>query len=114
MTHIGAPHMVDALGLIAGAIGVSTAIWLQLVTRRRCPPRYVVSFLILGTSLIMLNLEPVWPTADNGIYYSRIAAYVMLIVGQVALGIHVWRESPVEMPHETMSRIWHGNGNGGK
>jgi len=86
------PKWVSAVGMASGALGVSIAIWLQLVTRRRVDPVYVLSFLGCGVTLVLLNLDAVWGDAA-GATIVRGAVYLALLGVEAYLGYRVWRES---------------------
>jgi len=114
MGHFGAPHWVDLLGLLSGSAGVCIAIWLQLVTPRRVRPRYVIGFLVLGSSLMLINLEPIIPENGNAILVARAMSYLTLLVLQTLLAYHVWQEAEVSPVQDTREWLFDENGNGGK
>ena len=94
------PHWVDTLGLVAGGLGVSIAVWLQLVTPRRIRSRYVTAFLALGSALILINLGPV-VEGPFLVVAARTAAYISLIVAQTYLGYRVWSKAEVHPIEDT-------------
>lgn len=94
MAHLGAPHLINFLGLFAGALGVSIAIWLQFITRRTVRALYVTSFFVAGSSLMLLNLEPVWGHTD-GVLAARLVAYIALTTLEIYVGYRVWQEAEV-------------------
>ena len=100
MSHFGAPHWVDVLGLLAGTVGVCIAIWLQMVTPERVKPRYVMGFLTLGCSLMLINLEPLVPNTD-AVLGARVVAYLFLLGAQGLLAYRVWKESKLHPVEET-------------
>ena len=110
MSHFGAPHWVDLLGLFAGSVGVCIAIWLQLVTPRRVKPKYVIGFLVLGSSLMLINLEPVIPENGDAVVLGRALAYLTLTALQTVLGYHVWREAEVSPIQDTKQWLFDENG----
>lgn len=46
---------ITAFGAFVGVVGVSIAIWLQMVARRRCPWYVVATFYGFGTFMLLLN-----------------------------------------------------------
>lgn len=48
-------YLAGALGMTAGVLGVSVAIYLQLLAKDYCPPIYVAEFFVFGSGLILLN-----------------------------------------------------------
>lgn len=104
MSHIAAAHWVDWLGLLAGVIGVSIAIWLQLITQRRCKPRYVFGFFILGSTLILMNLGPVFPE-KNGVVLGKFVAYIVLIGAQFKVAHEVYEHSNIKTSISIQKKI---------
>ena len=111
MGHLGAPHWVDLLGLLAGSVGVSIAIWLQMITPRVVKARYILGFLTLGCSLMLINLEPLIPNTD-AVLAARVLAYLTLVAAQAYLAYHVWDESELQPVKGT--KDWLFDENGGK
>lgn len=52
------------LGVLAGFVGVSAAVYLQLVAPHRVPPVYIVVFFVLGSGMILTNIR-VLPTVPG-------------------------------------------------
>lgn len=48
-------YLSSYVGLLAGFLGVSVAVYLQMVAGSRCPPQYVAAFFLLGSGLILAN-----------------------------------------------------------
>lgn len=50
-THI----IVSFLGALVGVLGISIAIWLQMIARRRTPAKYTLAFFAFGSLFLALN-----------------------------------------------------------
>ena len=49
-------YLAGALGMVSGVLGVSVAIYLQLLAADHCPPVYVGGFFVFGSALILMNV----------------------------------------------------------
>lgn len=56
MTHSPEHATLLFLGQVAGWLGVSIAVYLQLMAKERCRARYVWGFFLVGTALIIAHL----------------------------------------------------------
>jgi len=111
MTHAAMPHWVDLLGLFAGTLGVCIAVWLQVITPRKARPRYVLGFLLTGTTLMLANPEPVAPVSKALIFLGAFM-YILLIAGECYLAFRVWQESDIQPLADTQQYLTGGRDGG--
>jgi drug/metabolite transporter (DMT)-like permease len=53
MSEINA--LTEVLGAFVGVVGVSIAVWLQMVSAKRTPARYVAGFFVFGSIFLLTN-----------------------------------------------------------
>lgn len=79
------PAMLAAVvGMFAGFLGVTTAVYLQLIAGDRCPPKYVMAFFLLGSGMILANFSVL---SAPGILPG---AWVPVVGNAVILLLEVW------------------------
>lgn len=76
---------VDILGLVAGAVWLLAAIYLEMIRDDRAPIEYVVGFTGVGSALIMLSAAPL-STSHQLTTLLIVGAYLMFLV----LGVAAW------------------------
>lgn len=98
MTALVEQDPVAAVGLLAGAIGVSIAFYLAFVTRHDVPWRYTFAFFLLGAALVFSHTDPVAPplVADG----LRLVVLAVVLAGEVAGFVWVLRHTPAERPRQ--------------
>lgn len=103
MSHMTEHLWLELIGALIGAIGVSISIYLQLITRKHCPKKYVIIFLVFGITMIMIHSNPFLASTNNMITI-RIIGYTILAVMEIGAAYMVWKrlhlENPVEEIHD--------------
>lgn len=94
---------VAAVGLLAGALGVSIAFYLAFVTRHDVPWRYTFAFFLLGAALVFSHTDPVAPPllADG----LRLVVVTAVLVGEAVGFVWVLRHTPAERPRRVAADI---------
>jgi len=52
-----------------------------------------------------MNLEPIGANG-NGAFAGRVAAYIILIVGEILSGYHVYKNSPITYPSDVYEDVF--------
>lgn len=89
--------VINFVGAMVGVLGVIIAIYLQLITREYCPPKYVILFLIFGVSMIMLNSSTIF-SDHNGVLILQFAAYVILALSEISGAYYIWNQLDLNHP----------------
>lgn len=78
------------LGALVGVVGVSIAVWLQLIARRRCPWYWVAGFFAFGSFMLLLN-SGVFGLA--ALTTTALASFALLaaLVAELAGAFYVYR-----------------------
>jgi len=95
---------ISYIGAATGAVGVSIAIYLQLISQKHCPPQYVLFYLTLGSGLILAHvnghmIEGLPTTA------LRLLGYLVLIAVQVGSALHIYRRLDTEHSRPTIEKF---------
>lgn len=88
-------QVASTAGLLAGVAGISFAVWLQMITRRRVKVRYVAGLFLVGTALVLTNLHPVWPVGAKA---ARFLVHLTLLILETLFTLEVWANSPADSP----------------
>ena len=75
--HTAQQAFVDYIGLFGGVLGVSIAVYLQLISKEQVPWLFVAAFLTLGMALIGITTDVILGRQIAAA--ARAFAYVMLI-----------------------------------
>lgn len=79
------PAVIAGLvGMVAGVVGVSFAVYLQLLSPEKCPPRYVFEFFTLGSALILINFA----VLDTGI--GVVGEWLPVLGNTIILLLELW------------------------
>lgn len=89
------PTFVDILGALVGGIGVSLAIYFQLIARRSCPSRYVLAFFVFGSTILLLSGEAFY-LRDAVASALAVLGALLALVAEVAFAGYVWRRIRTE------------------
>lgn len=76
------PLTIKFVGAISGCIGVSIAIYLQTMTKRRCDPKWITAYLVSGLVLLLLNVQAASPGAKV-VIGAELAAYAIVIAAEL-------------------------------
>lgn len=76
--------LASVVGMFAGFLGVSAAIYLQMIAGNRCPPKYVLAFFLLGSGMILANFSAL---STPGIL---LGAWVPVVGNAAILFLEVW------------------------
>lgn len=98
-------HSLEALGALTGVLGVSIALYLQLISNRQVKPRYVVGFYLLGTGLLLLHLRPLPAFGPTASAVGRLLGLTIILAGELAAFHHVYRVSDVQTPREVAEDV---------
>lgn len=83
------------VGISAGFLGVTVAIYLQLIAGNRCPPKYVMAFFLLGSGMILANFSVLSnPNMFVGAWVPVVGNIVILLLEVIAFR-HVTKEVDV-------------------
>lgn len=86
---------VASLGAFVGVVAICISIWLQMIAPRKCPPRYVLAYLLFGSFLLLINLDAF--TVDNtSATVVGVLAFLTALVIEVVMGVLVYRRKSVE------------------
>lgn len=103
MSHITHPHWIELMGALIGALGIMIAIYLQLITQKDCPPRYVILFLSFGITMTMVHSGP-FISSNDEIVFLQITGYILLAVIELVTAYYVWRRLDLDNP---VQELWH-------
>lgn len=78
--------LVDALGMVAGAIWMCAAIYFQLIREGDVHPAYVMALFCIGTALMMLSAAVALPNRTMTVEILAVVAHLIFIV----LGLGAW------------------------
>lgn len=97
-------HALEALGALAGVLGVSIALYLQLVSGRRVKARFVLGFYLVGVVFLLMHLRPlsIGPTASA---VGRAFGLTIVLAAELVAFYHVYRVSEVQTPIEVAEDI---------
>lgn len=82
--------VTEVLGAFVGVVGVSIAVWLQLISAKQAPARHVLGFFAFGAVFLLTNVAAVGVPTDPANLLGLFGVLVAL-VGECAAGIHVYR-----------------------
>lgn len=97
MSHLAQPHWIELIGALIGTLGITIAIYLQLITRKDCPPRYVILFLVFGIAMIMMHSGPLVATREE-MTFLQITAYMILAILEIGTAYYVWKRLDLDHP----------------
>ena len=78
--------LVDLLGMLAGGVWISAALYFQLIRDRPVHPGYVSALLLIGVALMMASSALAFAGRPGTVQLLGIVANLLFI----ALGIGVW------------------------
>lgn len=96
MSHTATIHAINFIGGLVGVLGITIAIYLQLITDKICPPRYVILFLIFGVSMIMINSSLFINSAE--LLVLQFFAYVILALLELGTAYMIWIKLDLKNP----------------
>jgi len=91
----GITDLTTALGALTGVVGVSIAIWLQLISPKKCPARYVLVFFVFGSVFLLMNAGAIGVPGRPATLLGLIGAIVAL-VAEVVGAVYVYRRYGIE------------------
>jgi len=105
------PGFASAVGVFAGVVGVSIAVYLQLMSSRSTPWPYVVGFFVGGCVLILVNPGS-WLAGSFEAFADelRLVGAVVALVAELGIAIHVFQEYRVESPGELIGDLFRQDG----
>lgn len=104
--------LIDWFGTLAGLIGVTIAVYLQLINPRKCHPGHVTAIFVAGAALIMI-FSTAWTQNADAVAAMKIAAIVLFVTLEVLAGYYVWKASEAAPPAEVIMALFSGGRNGG-
>lgn len=102
-------EFVTLLGALVGVVGVSIAIWLQLIARRRCPWYWVAGFFTFGSFMLLLNSGVFGlgsPTTTALAAFTLVAALAAELAGAAYVYRHYSRPRTETAVDEYLARIF--------
>lgn len=78
--------LVDVLGMIAGGVWISAALYFQLIRERAVHPAYVSSLLLIGVALMLASSALAFAGRPSTVQLLGVVANGLFIV----VGIGVW------------------------
>lgn len=82
---------LNYIGAVTGAVGVLIAIYLQLISQKRCPPKYVLFYLTLGSGLMLSHTSGVY-LGDLAMVSLRLTGYMFLIAVQIGSAYYIYQK----------------------
>jgi len=105
-------ELVHWLGTLSGFLGVSIAVYLQLINPRHCHGGYVSAIFLAGSAVILV-FSPAWSNGGTTILLKLIAAFLFGIA-EIVAGYHVWKAGHVAPAREVVKSLFKvGDENGG-
>jgi hypothetical protein len=97
ITHIAS---LTALGAVGGGLGLAIAVYLQFVTDRPVPPRYVIAYFTFGAFLLLGNAGIIPFLTDAEVVLAAWVAIAISIIGQLLGFVWLIRSEHAESPTE--------------
>lgn len=97
MTVIDGSLLINSLGTLGGALGMSIALWFQLVSKKDIHPGLVVSFFVVGLTMFLATLGPLAGTYEEALYL-RAFAYITFLMFELVAGYYVWTHAEMDYP----------------
>ena len=82
--------VTEVLGAFVGVVGVSIAVWLQLVSAKAAPARYVIGFYLFGATFLLTNAGALGVPPHPANILGLLGVLVALAV-EVAAAVFVYR-----------------------
>jgi bacteriorhodopsin len=100
--------LTETLGALVGVVGISIAVWLQLVSRKRTPARYVFAFFAFGAVFLLTNAGALNAPARPASLFGLLGVLVALVF-ECGAAVFVWRRYSVEgdSPAEVVRDLIH-------
>lgn len=100
-------EFAELTAALAGIIGVSVAVYLQLVSSTKTPPRYVLGFFVAGCTMLLLH-PAVWAQAPIARYTNliQLGGAVLAVVGETVLAVYVARRYHVDSPLTVLHNLF--------
>lgn len=97
---------VRFVGAIVGFISLSLAIYFQMISRMKCPWRYVAYFASAGIFLIFINADAVGVERNRAVAL-ELALYLGILIVELVASYKLWKmlnsqdyvEWPDGLPH---------------
>lgn len=100
MTHTVTHTTLLFLGQMAGWLGVTIAVYLQLISPRRCKLEYVIGFYLSGLALILVHIGVFHIIVLDG--WLPAIGYVIIIVLYLYAAYWVHRHADLPGPREVL------------
>ncbi|QPL12252.1 putative membrane protein [Halorubrum phage Hardycor1] len=81
---------VSILGAFVGVVGISIALWLQMVAPRKCHPRHVLAFFGFGSIFLLTNADAIALTGPI-VPASAALGLLVALVFEVAGAWYIYR-----------------------
>lgn len=96
--------LVDFIGSMVGWLGVSIAVYLQLISNKDCPPKYVVIFGLFGISMIFIHSSIYFQ--DTTTYVTlQITAYLILAILEIVGGYRIYKNLDVKSSRDWLEEV---------
>lgn len=107
MSHVAGPHVLDALGALAGALGIAIALFLSMVSRRDVPASWILAFFTTGSVLLFLHVEIFGGLAVSEVLFVRTVGIAVAFTAEVAALVYVLRSTSVPTVREAVENAYH-------
>lgn len=100
---------IDWFGVMAGILGVTIAVYLQLINPRRCHPGHVTALFVGGASLIMV-FSTAYTDHPGAIATMKLFAIVSFVTMECVAGYYVWKRAEMAPPREVVRSLFGDDG----
>jgi len=103
---------VDWFGTVAGVLGVTLAVYLQLINPRRCHPGHVTTLFVAGAALIMV-FAAAWNPHEAAVQAMKIGAILLFVTLEAVGSYYVWKRATIGPPSEAIRALFSPGGRHG-
>jgi len=102
--------VAELIAAFAGLLGVSIAVYLQLIAERKPPAAWVATFFVAGCTMLLLH-PTVWVSAPVVTYSAvlQLVGAAVAVIGELALARYVLIRYDVDSPfaviHNAVVRV---------
>jgi len=81
------PALLELVGLTVGFTSLTIAIYLRMISRKYCPPKYTLLYFSFGAAVLMINSLGVF--SPLGIPVLEILGYGIILVLEIAIAVKI-------------------------
>lgn len=97
--------MLDVVGSVAGLLGVTLAIYLQLINPRRCHPGHVMALFAGGSALIMV-FSAAWVPNHHAVMALKAGSIILFVSLEAVGAYYVWKQAEVAPAREVIASLF--------